>query len=157
MRETVPAHRLRGRFEADLASVIVDPTIARVEVSEAQRIATERLADRTRLLALACFIAAALAAVVALVSLFGRIEPGVLFYLVPTGITNLLFGLLLRRAARSLTASTLPTQLDEKQLENAFDDLSSALGVQIIATALFAMLLLVVLFGALLVRRVAEM
>src|SRR5258706_9750970 len=73
VRETVPAQRLRGRLELEQASVIVDPSIARVEVSEQQRLATERFADRARFLALACFISAGLTGVVVAVSPFGRI------------------------------------------------------------------------------------
>ena len=156
-RETMPAQRLRGRLEAEHASVIVDPTIARVEVSERQRVAIEKFADRARFLALACFIASGLTLVVTVVSLFGRIEPGVLFFLIPTGIANFMLGILLRRAAAALTASMLPTQLDEKPMLSAFDDLSMAFGVQIVATGLFAALLFVLLLGALLVRRMAEL
>ncbi len=137
------------------AAPLPDPMKA-AELSEPERGVLESFADRTRWLSGACLGAGGLGAVVSLTSLTGRVETGVVLYLVPTSIANLAFGWLLRNAAGSLGEAAKNKLRDKKPLMGAFELLSKAFVVQLFAVGFLIALLIVALIVALTFKRVTE-
>lgn len=133
------------------AAPIADPHARSVARVEAERIAVETLAARARWLSIAGLVAAGIAALVAIVSLTGRVDPSVLISVLPLGIVNAVLGVQARRAAAAL--DDLKKGLDDRDaILSSVQELGRVFVVQLLATIFFVLLLLLALGLALAVK-----
>jgi hypothetical protein len=143
--------------EDDKPAPVPDPMARAGALSETERGTLEVLADRSRWLSFACFGAAGGGLVVSIVSAAGRLDLGLLLYLVPTSIANAAVGLFVRNAALSLNEAAKHKLEDRAPLFGALQLFSKAFVVEIFALGFLILLLLVALVVAASVKRVTDL
>ena len=135
---------------------VVDPLANVSALTEPERGVLEVLAERTRWLSFAAFAVAGLGLVVSLVSVTGRVELGVVLYLIPTAIANAALGIFLKGASRSLSQAAENKLRDRTELYGGLQPFSKAMMIQLFATGFLVALLVAALVVAATVHRVND-
>jgi hypothetical protein len=136
---------------------IVDPLAEVRSISESERGVLEVLAERARWLSFACFGSAAMSIVVSVVAAVGRLDLGILLYLLPTAVANAVVGLFLKNGASSLARAASDKLKDRVPLFGGLQLFSKAFVVQLFSVGFLMLLLVVALVVAASVRKVTEL
>lgn len=147
-----PAPARDGEEEA---APIPDP-LAGARAAESDVIALESFAARVGLLGKLSLGAGALALVLCLVAFTGRVDVGVLLYVAPVGALHAWLGVLLGRAAASLSDAAKARWSSREALVSSVRELHKVLGVLLISTGFLVFLLVVALLIAAAFQRATE-
>ena len=141
--------------QADEAAPIADPMVT-ARAAEADVLLLERFAARAGVLSKVCLAAGALALIVVLVALTGRVDTGVVLYVAPMGALHVWLGVVLGRAVPALSDVAKSRGSSRAALGGAVRELHSAFGVQLIAVGFLVFLMSVALLVASTFQRVTE-
>jgi hypothetical protein len=142
--------------EDEAKAPIVDPLSKTGELNEAERIIVENLSVRAGWLSIASFVAGGLGCVIALTSLSGRVDFGVVVTVLPLGLANIALGVVLRRTAAKIEDIAKDKLRSKKPLLVAVSELQTVFMIQLLAAFYLALLQVLSLTFMLIMRHSAE-
>jgi len=134
---------------------IADPLVG-AQAAEADVILLEGFAARAGMLGKLSLVAGGFAVLIAGVAFTGRVDMGVLLYVLPVGAANVALGVYLGRASASFTDAAKARWSNRGSLVSGVRDLHKALGVQLLVTGFLVFLMLVALLIAAAFQRSTE-
>jgi hypothetical protein len=133
------------------------PRAPEYEFKEAENIVIGGCGGRARVWGVLCVVAGAVQLVASLLNIVGLIQGNGAIFMLPAGVFNVVLGVYFTRAGGALKNVVSTQGNDITLMMNALRNLSRALLVQIVATAVFIMLVVgIMVFMIIAVRLMAK-
>jgi hypothetical protein len=106
------------------------------EFGHAENLVIGSTANRARIFGILCAISGVLELLAAIANLTGLVEGNIAAFLAPTGVFNIVLGVLLTRMSTSMSKVVTTTGSDVTLMMDALENLGKAFLIQIVATVL---------------------